>query len=41
MVEFVFNRGGFGIVPSSIESRLDSRLLCGLFFSSCQRKKFF
>jgi prepilin-type N-terminal cleavage/methylation domain-containing protein len=36
-----FNRDGFGFVPSSFESRLNNCLLCGLFFSYCQREKFF
>jgi hypothetical protein len=39
--EVEFNRGEFGFVPSSFESRLNNCLLCGLFFSYCQRKKLF
>jgi hypothetical protein len=37
---FEFDRGEFGFVPSSIEPRLNSRLLCGLFFRLVNEKKF-
>jgi hypothetical protein len=40
-IDYEFDRGEFGFVPSSFESRLNNCLLCGLFFSSCQRIKFF